>query len=311
MPEPSSPRQYRLALGLMLVAAGLGSTSFTVGKAIADTIDPVILTLVRFCLATLFFYPYVQKKHGLKRPSLSSLGRYSMVSFALTAFFVLMFVALRYTSAINTGVIFTLVPGISGIYSIVLLHERLGRNRLIALFLAMLGAIWVIFRGDPSQMPALQFNQGDLIFFGACLLMGLYTPLVKLLYRGEPMPVMTFWILATSCGWLALAAAPRIPATNWSDIAWSTWAGILYLAIFCTLITFFLSQWSTIRLGPTRVMAYSYLYPPLILLMDWALGHPLPPIRTLPGIVLIGLTMVIVQHNADKSTGKKRPLKNS
>jgi len=293
----------------MLIAAGLGSTSFTVGKAIADTIDPVILTLIRFCLATLFFYPYVRKKHGLKRPSLSSLGRYSLVSFALTAFFVLMFVALRYTSAINTGVIFTLVPGISGIYSIVLLHERLGRNRLIALFCAMLGAIWVIFHGDPAQMLALRLNRGDLIFLGACLLMAFYTPLVKLLYCGEPMPVMTFWILATSCCWLALAAAPRIPAINWNDIAWSTWAGILYLAIFCTLITFFLSQWSTIRLGPTRVMAYSYLYPPLILLMDWALGHNLPPVRTLPGIVLIGLTMIIVQRDTGKNTLASKPLK--
>ncbi len=293
----------------MLLAAGLGSTSFTVGKAIADTIDPVILTLVRFCLATLFFYPYVRKKYGLTRPSLASLGRYSLVSFALTAFFVLMFVALRYTSAINTGVIFTLVPGISGIYSIILLHERLGRNRLIALFLAMLGAIWVIFRGDPSQMLALQFNRGDLIFFGACLLMGLYTPLVKLLYRGEPMPVMTFWILATGCGWLAVAAAPRIPAINWTEIGYSTWAGILYLAIFCTLITFFLSQWSTIRLGPTRVMAYSYLYPPLILLVDRALGHPLPPVRTLPGIVLIGLTMVIVQWSTGENRFVGTPLK--
>ncbi len=289
----------------MLVAAGLGSTSFTVGKAIADTIDPVILTLVRFGLATLFFFPYVRKKHGLKRPSLASLGRYSLVSFTLTAFFVLMFVSLRYTSAINTGVIFTLVPGISGIYSIILLKERLGRTRLIALFFAMLGAIWVIFHGDPARMLALNLNKGDLIFFGACLLMGFYTPLVKLLYRGEPMPVMTFWILATGCGWLAIAAAPRIPGFDLTTIATSTWAGIFYLAIFCTLITFFLSQWSTIRLGPTRVMAYSYLYPPLILLVDRALGHPLPPARTLPGIVLIGLTMVIVQKEADRKQNRR------
>ena len=295
----------------MLLAAGLGSTSFTVGKAIADTIDPVILTLVRFCLATLFFYPYVRKKYGLTRPSLSSFVRYSLVSFALTAFFVLMFVALRYTSALNTGVIFTLVPGISGIYSMVLLHERLGRNRLISLFLAMLGAIWVIFQGDPSQVLSLHLNRGDLIFFGACLLMGLYTPLVKLFYRGEPMPVMTFWILATGCGWLAVAVATRIPAINRIDIGYSTWAGILYLSIFCTLVTFFLSQWSTIRLGPTRVMAYSYLYPPLILLVDRALGHPLPPVRTMPGIALIGLTMVIVQYNADKSIVKNTEFKNS
>jgi drug/metabolite transporter (DMT)-like permease len=292
---------------LMLLAAGLGATSFTVGKAIADNMDPVVLTLIRFSLATFFFYPYVKKKYGFEKPTLSSLGRYSLVSFALTSFFILMFVSLRYTSAINTGVIFTLVPGISGVYSMILLNERLGRSRLIALFFAMPGAIWVIFHGDPAKMLALDLNRGDLIFFGACLLMAFYTPLIKLLYRGEPMPVMTFWILATGCGWLLLAAAPRLLIIHWNTILYSTWAGVLYLAIFCTLITFFLSQWSTIRLGPTRVMAYSYLYPPLILFTDWALGHGLPPARTLPGIFLIGLSMVIVQKGAGNGwTGKKR-----
>jgi len=284
----------------MLLAAGLGSTSFTVGEIIADNIDPFLLTLVRFFLATLFFLPLVQKKYGLERPSLSSLARYGLISFTLS-FFVLMFVSLRYTSAINTGVIFTLVPGISGIYSMIILKERLGRNRLIALFCAMLGAIWVIFQGDPARMAALDLNRGDLIFFGACMLMAFYTPLVKLLYRGEPMPVMTFWILATGCGWLLLATTPRMMTIHWSDILYSTWAGVLYLAVFCTLITFFLSQWCTIRLGPTRVMAYSYLYPPLILLVDWAMGHGLPPLQTLPGIVLIGLTMVIVQKEAGQN----------
>ncbi len=288
----------------MLLAAGLGSTSFTVGKAIADNIDPFLLTLVRFSLATLFFLPLVRKKYGLKKPPLLSLARYSLISFTLTAFFVLMFVSLRYTSAINTGVIFTLVPGISGIYSMILLKERLGRNRLIALFCAMLGAIWVIFQGDPARMAALVLNRGDLIFLGACLLMGLYTPLIKLLYQNEPMPVMTFWILATGCGWLLLATAPRLAVIHWNTILSSTWAGVLYLAIFCTLITFFLSQWSTIRLGPTRVMAYSYLYPPLILLVDWALGHGLPPARTLPGIILIALTMIIVQQDAGQNRNK-------
>jgi hypothetical protein len=56
-------------------------------------------------------------------------------------------------------------------------------------------------------------------------------------------------------------------------------------------------------------MAYSYLYPPLILLVDWAMGHGLPPLRTLPGIVLIGLTMVIVQKEAGKDQYNRKTIK--
>ena len=102
---------------------------------------------------------------------------------ALVAFFWLMFLSLRWTTALNTSVIFTLVPGISGIYSAIILQERLGRYRLLALLFAMAGALWVIFHGDLSKMLSLQLGKGDLIFFYGCLFMAAYTPLVKLLQR--------------------------------------------------------------------------------------------------------------------------------
>ena len=56
---------------------------------------------------------------------------------------------------------------------------------------------------------------------------------------------------------------------------------------------------ATLYLGPTRVMAYSYLYPPFILILDWFFGHQLPALQTLPGIALIVAAMFIVQQGAD------------
>ena len=78
------------------------------------------------------------------------------------------------------------------------------------------------------------------------------------------------------------------------------WAGIIYLAIFSSIITFFLSQLCTLYLGPTRVMAYSYLYPPFILFIEWCFGHPLPSFHVLPGVGLIAIAMWIVQQGADR-----------
>ena len=290
---------------LMLGAATLVSTSFTVGKAIASGLDPIILTLIRFILAALLFLPYIQRRFGLVWPGWQALGRYSLISGALVLFFWLMFESLRYTTAFNTSVIFTLVPGISGMYSALLLRERLGRYRLVALALAMAGALWVIFQGNLAKLVALELGRGDIIFFSGCLCMAAYTPLVKLLHRGESMAVMTFWVLVSGSAWLALPALVRLPAVHWHEVAPRIWMGIVYLAIFCTIITFFLTQVATLRLGPTRVMAYSYLYPPLVLGIDWFLGHSLPPARTLLGVLVIVLAMVFVQRgvNLEKELG--------
>ncbi|XOF35176.1 MAG: DMT family transporter [Candidatus Electrothrix sp. YB6] len=291
---------------MMLLSAGLVSTSFTVGKAIAGGMHPAVLTLIRFIIAALLFLPFIVRQYGAKIPDARSLLGYASISFALTGFFWLMFLSLRSTTALNTGVIFTLVPGISGLYSAVLLRERLGKYRLLAMIPAAVGATWVLFHGSLQQLLAFNLHSGDLIFFGGCLLMAFYTPLVRLFHQGEPMSVMTFWILVTGSGWLLLFSGHRLPQVPWSDISLKVWAGIVYLAVFSTIITFFLSQLCTLYLGPTRVMAYSYLYPPFILLIERLFGHPLPSVRVLPGIALIAAAMLIVQQGAEGSENMKK-----
>ena len=287
---------------MMLLAAVLVSTSFTVGKAIAAGMDPAALTLIRFMVAALLFLPFIRYRYGLQLPDTHALLRYCLISFALTGFFWLMFISLRSTTALNTGVIFTLVPGISSLYSAVLLRERLGRYRIMAMIPATVGAIWVLFHGSLERLLAFDLMPGDLFFFCGCLLMAFYTPLVKLLHRGESMAVMTFWILITGCGWLLIFSGHRLAAVPWTTISLQVWAGIVYLAVFCTIITFFLSQLATLYLGPTRVMAYSYLYPPFILILDWLSGHQTPPVQILPGVCLIVIAMLVVQQGSKEKS---------
>lgn len=292
---------------LMVISATLVSTSFTVGAAIANGLDPAALTLIRFLLASLILWPYVGLRIGLHF-SWSIIWRSACISASLVVFFWCMFLSLRYTSALNTSVIFTLVPSISGLYAVVLVRERLGRARLLALVFGMIGALWVIFRGDWARLLAMAWNKGDLIFFAGCLAMGLYTPLVKLLHREEPMVVMTFWILVTGSIWLLLITGYRLSAIDWAAVSPEVWAGIGYLALFTTVITFFLTQYSVPFIGPTKVMAYSYLYPGLVLVIDLALGHGWPSGSVLPGIAMVLLAMLVIQRSESTAVGSRERL---
>lgn len=113
------------------------------------------------------------------------------------------------------------------------------------------------------------------------------------------MSVMTLWILITGCGWLLLFSAVKLPAIQWASVPAVAWIGIVYLAFFTTVITFFITQWATLHLGPTRVMAYSYLYPPLIVLLEWFMHQTLPAEKTMLGILIILPAMVIVQRRRE------------
>jgi drug/metabolite transporter (DMT)-like permease len=283
---------------LMLLAAILVSSSFTVGKAITHGLDPAVLLLVRYLLATLLFAPVLAANRLLHLPSARQLGGYGTISACTVGFFWCMFESLRFTSALNTSIIFTLVPGISGLYSALFLHERLGRNRLWALLFGMFGALWVIFRGSIGRLLALDINHGDILFLAGCFLMAAYTPLVKRFYRQESMLFMTFWVLATGCGWLLILSLSHLSAVHWQGVEFKVWIGIIYLAIFSTIVTFYLTHMATPYLGPTRVMAYSYLYPALVLAINWGLGNGLPPAIILPGVAVVSMAMIVIQHGA-------------
>jgi drug/metabolite transporter (DMT)-like permease len=295
---------------LMLMAATLVATSFTVGKAIAPGMDPVLLTFIRFVVASVFFLPFVAKRNGLARPTVKDFGRYGMISLSLVIFFAMMFWSLHYTTALNTSVIFTLVPGISGIYSALLIRERLSSYRISALLLATLGAVWVVFHGDINRLLDLEYNVGDLIFFFGCLTMAAYPPLVRFLHRGEPMMVMTFWVMVTACGWLTILLILKLPL-ELHHVEPKIWGGIVYLAIFCTIITFWLTKISTLHLGPTRVMSYSFLYPPLVIAIDYLFGHPLPGLHTWLGVLLILPAMFVIQAGGGAELSSSQPERSS
>jgi drug/metabolite transporter (DMT)-like permease len=290
--EPGSGGQVKVH-ALLLLSTCLVSTSFIVAKHITQTLDPLGLTLIRFVLAALILLPIVALRHDW-RVSIRSLLRYGAVSGCLVIFFWAMFLSLRYTSSLNISVIFTLVPAISGIYAAWFARERIGPNLLLVLSVGLVGALWVIFRGDLEQFRGMSLNKGDLIFFGGCLAMGLYTPLIRVMHRNEPMEVMTFWILATGCVWLLPGALLGLGNTNWTVVPLSTWLWILYLALFSTVITFYLTQYGTRVIGPTRTISYSYLYPLLVMILDFLLGKGWPELQVLPGVFLTLSAMLIL-----------------
>jgi len=287
----------------MLISRGLVATSFPVGAAITHGLDPAMLTLIRFALAALLFAPFIVLRHRLVLPPPRALARYAAISACLVTFFWCMFQGLRFTSALNAAALFPLVPGLAALFAALIAHERLGVHRLAALGVGLVGALWVVFRGDPERALALAFNRGDLIFFGGCLALALYTPLVRRLHRGEPAAVMTFWILVTGTGWLLLLNNTAIWTTDWAAVDAAVFAGIAYLAVFTTIITFFIQQHATLHIGPTRVTSYSYLNPALVVLVEWAAGQGLPPPMVWPGIAIILAAILVVQSGA-RQTGR-------
>lgn len=282
---------------LLLFSTTLVSTSFIVAETIADALDPLALTFIRFLVAALILLPIVATRHGLKI-SLTSFFGYALISGCLVLFFWAMFLSLRSTTPLNISVLFTLVPAISAMFAAVINRERIGFHLLCALGIGLAGAVWVIFKGDPDMFTHMVWNRGDLIFFGGCLAMALYTPLIKRVHRDEPMEVMTFWVLISGCIWMLPGTIQTLSSISLSAIDLSVWLWIAYLALFSTVISFYMTQYATRIIGPTRTISYSYLYPMLVVVLEFLIGRGWPQVQIFPGIALTLAAMLLLLRSS-------------
>ena len=280
------------------IASLLIATSFPVGEFVANDLDPGILNLLRFITAVIVFTPFIIWKYNTQfLPSVKKILSYSLISFCLTGFFWFMFESLKYTTALNTGTLFVLIPGIAAIFSFFLLNEKLGSAKLLALLFGFIGALWVVFKGDINSLLEMKFNIADLIFLCGCFLMAFYAPLVKKIHTGEPAAIISYWTLITGCFWLLLFSNFKLFNVEWSSIPATTFIFIIYLAVFTTILSTLFFQSAAINLGGNKVAAYTYLNPSLVVIINWSVGKGLPPLQVLPGVLIVLLATLVLQRS--------------
>lgn len=278
----------------MLCFSGLVAGSFALGSMAAPHIAPAALNVPRFLLAAVILGAGALLGRGIPRETWVAPWRYLLLGGAMGLYFVLMFEGLKSAPPVSAAAVFTLTPVLSGIAGYLLLRQITTPRMALALAIGALGALWVIFRADPGALLAFEVGRGEVIYFWGCAAHAVYTPLVRRLNRGERPVVFSFGtmlgavVLMTAAGW------SDIRATDWASLPAIVWITILYTAVFATAATFVLLQFASLTLPSAKVMAYTYLVPSWVAVWQVALGHALPPVLVLLGVVLTVAALIVL-----------------
>lgn len=273
----------------MLLFSALVAGSFSLGSIAAPLIAPAALNALRFLIASAVIGTLVFLNGSLKREHLFSPWRYGALGGLFAIYFVLMFEGLKTAPPVSTSAVFTLTPIMSAGFGWLFLRQITTGRMALALTLAAVGAIWMIFRGDIDAILAFNIGKGETIFFFGCVAHAIYTPLVRKLNRGEPVLVFTLGTLLAGLIILSTYGAKDILSTDWASLPAIVWITILYVAIFASAATFFLLQYAALRLPSAKVMAYTYLVPAWVIVWEAAMGNGLVGITVLAGV---GLTVI-------------------
>ena len=273
----------------MLAFSALVAGSFSLGALAAPHIAPAALNALRFALAAMLVGAAALATTGLPKSAWRAPWRYFLLGGTFAAYFVLMFEGLKTAPPVSAAAVFTLTPVMSAGVGYLLLRQVTTARMALALSLGAAGALWVIFRADWAALRAFEVGRGEMIYFTGCIAHAVYTPMVRMLNRGEAPVVFTFGMLVaggivvTAFGW------SDIRATDWAALPAIVWITLIYVAVFASAVTFVLLQFATLRLPAAKVMAYTYLTPSWVIVWEIALGHGVPP-----GLVLVGVAITVV-----------------
>ncbi len=103
------------------------------------------------------------------------------------------------------------------------------------------------------------------------------------------------------CLWMSLTAIISKTPLNWHQLDTGVILYMAYLSIFATLLTAYLFQSTTVKLGPNKVMAYIYLNPATIIILQFIFEAKSINIWTLIGICISSIATVLILSWNSKS----------
>jgi drug/metabolite transporter (DMT)-like permease len=223
---------------LTVIASSLWGTSFPAIKIGLQFMDAYTFVFLRFFFALLIMFGLVlfTKKFtfNFNKRLILFLGCINGIAYLLQ------YVGMSYTSASKSSLLVNLTVVWVALLSPILLKEKLGRNKLTGVILSLLGIVLVTTNLD-FQSFGIGNILGDFIVIAAGMIWALF-----ILYN-KPL-VNETKDLAMSLTWLLFFTIfPLIPvvpfsANNFLTLPWEAWGAIMYTAIFCWNIPYYI--WS-------------------------------------------------------------------
>ena len=171
--QASVLRAYALLTGTALCFGA--NTLFA--KLAVDEVSPLFLVAIRWLLVVVFVIAInrdlLRQDWPRLKPHLSFLFLMGALGFA--GFNGLFYIAARYTSALNMGIIAATMPVFVLVGALAIFRDRVRPLQWIGSVITLLGVAEVAAYGSLDRLLELEFNLGDLLVLVATVLYGGYT----------------------------------------------------------------------------------------------------------------------------------------
>lgn len=251
---------------LALIAASIATLIYGVTFTIAKEVMPVYVKpygfiLIRVLGATLIFWTiglFIKKqkidKADYKKILLASF-------FGITLNMLAFFKGLSITTPISASVMMVTSPIMVMIFSSILIRKAIGKQRILGVFIGLVGTILLITYGSSSSGDATNNNWGNFLVFVNAASYGLYLVLAKDLVKKYNPIVFVKWLYLFGLVFIIPFGYSELMEVTWQEIPTNIYWNIGFIVIFTSCITYIFNLYALSKLKPTTVSVFIYLQP--------------------------------------------------
>lgn len=234
--------------------------SFIASKVGLDGLYPVELATLRFIIAVPLLFIITIALQGIRSLVIEKGDIPVLVILAMTGVtfqYIFQMIAMTYTTVTNTALLINMGTFFVIIPSALFLKERMTIDNIAGIILAFIGVAFIVTKGNFTITTNII---GDGMVLICALLWAIY------ILTGNKLAgkysVLTQLNYIFIIGLIALIPAYLVtPHHALYEIPTISWACILYLAIFCSIICYFIFNDAIIKIGPSQTAIYQYLEP--------------------------------------------------
>lgn len=296
---------------LMLLVPLFWGGAFATAKHVITEVPPLVAASLRFGITgiILVIFITIQKEWQWQVIRNRWKGLLFIGFIGIFGYNALFFTALKYTSATNGALIIAAMPVFTMLGAVLLGKEKWNNKSGIGLALSMIGVIMVIVKGSLSNLFALSFNLGDILFVGALLCGVVYALMGESMLKGIPVMLSNTIIMLSGAVFLAISTVFEGGWDQVVNMSVQSWVEMFYMVVCGTLIGYVIFNKGVESLGGSKASLYLNLTPIVAtLLAVIAYGSSITLIQIVGMvIVLVGVymaTTITNQRNSVRSQVK-------
>jgi len=248
---------------LMLILATLGWGSNTIaGRLAVGEVGPMTLIFFRWGLVVLLITAIsgramIEEWSNIKK---KVKWIFLMGGCGLSLFNALFYMAAHSTSAINLGIIQSVMPAMILVGAFFLFGSRINKIQMVGVALTFVGCIGVITKGSIDYLLLLTFSSGDLLMLAACLFYAGYSLGLKNRPHVSGIVMMGYFSIAAFIMTIPLVILEllivglRAPTQH-------GWGIIIYIAIMPSFLSQIFFMRGVDLVGPSSAGLYTNLVP--------------------------------------------------